>query len=139
MHDRKHHPTDENTAVPIEANVVCNPIQPAGPSYTDISNAFLSPPTEPAANTSTAETNDTTDNHNTNILNDNVVSSSNVEEENIEKLLFVLTEDEEFKSTNLINEDTPECFKRFRKFQEESFKIVKQKGLFINRDLFKIM
>ncbi|KAG2189685.1 hypothetical protein INT46_007501 [Mucor plumbeus] len=132
--------SDETTAhVPIEANAVCNPIQPAGPSYTDISNAFLSPPTEPAANTSTAETNDTADNHNTNIINDNVVSSSNVEEENTEKLLFVLTEDEEFKSTILINEDTPECFKRFREFQEESFKIVKKKGLFINRDLFQIL
>ncbi|KAG1447650.1 hypothetical protein G6F56_009190 [Rhizopus delemar] len=82
--------SDETTAhVPIEANAVCNPIQPAGPSYTDISNTFLSPPTEPAANTSTAETNDTADNHNTNIINDNVVSSSNIEEENTEKLLFV--------------------------------------------------
>ncbi|KAL0090867.1 hypothetical protein F4703DRAFT_1835493 [Phycomyces blakesleeanus] len=132
--------SDETTAhVPIEANAVCNPIQPAGPSYTDISNAFLSPPTEPAANTSTTETNDTADNHNTNIINNNVVSSSNVEEENTEKLRFVLTEDEEFKSTILINEDTPECFKRFKEFQEESFKIVKKKGLFINRDLFRIL
>ncbi|KAI9474074.1 MAG: hypothetical protein EXX96DRAFT_580495 [Benjaminiella poitrasii] len=132
--------SNETTAhVPIEANAVCNPIQPAGPSYTDISNAFLSPPTEFAANTSTTETNDTADNHNTNIINDNVVYSSNVEEENTEKLRFVLTEDEQFKSSILINEDTPECFKRFKEFQEESFKIVKKKGLFINRDLFQIL
>lgn len=67
------------------------------------------------------------------------MSSSNVEEENTEKLLFVLSEDEEFKSTILINEDTPECFKRFREFQEESFKIAKKKGLFINGDLFQIL
>ncbi|KAI7903126.1 uncharacterized protein BX663DRAFT_536471 [Cokeromyces recurvatus] len=79
-----------------------NLLKSAGPSYTDISNAFVSPSTEPAANTSTAEANGTADNHNTNIINDNVVSSSNVEEENTEKLLFVLTEDEEFKTLCII-------------------------------------
>lgn len=35
-----------------------------------ISNAFISPPTEPAANASAADTNDTADNHYTNIIND---------------------------------------------------------------------
>ncbi|KAI9476311.1 MAG: hypothetical protein EXX96DRAFT_596443 [Benjaminiella poitrasii] len=64
---------------------------------------------------------------------------SNVEEENTEKLLFVLAEGEEFKSTILINEDTLEYFKRFREFQEEFFKIAKKKGLFINRDSFQIL
>lgn len=51
--------SNETTAhVSIEANAVCNPIQPSGPSHTDISNAFPSPPTEPPAYTSIIETND---------------------------------------------------------------------------------
>lgn len=83
-------------------------------------------------------------NQNPNIINNNnVVSSSNLEEEeNTEKLLFVLTDNEEFKSTIPINENTPECFKRFRESQEEFFKIVnkkKRRRLFINRDLFHIL
>lgn len=63
----------------------------------------------------------------------------NVEDVPFEEPIFMLTENENFKSTIVINEDTPEYFKRFREYQEEALKTVKKEGLFVNRDLYQIM